>query len=233
MSPAPSTSGSPTAVSVASHASPGSTVRPLPASHSVLGSEPSPTTTASAGDARAVGQLDRLDPAAPEHRGDAGAEAQIDAVAAVELRAPRSQDGTERRHGRRRDVDQRHLEAELARGLRDLAADEARAHDDEARTPLERGAQRDAIVEARAGRAGPPDRRRRPSSAGPSSRSPGSRGRRAPRRRRRAPRAGASRSRLVAATPSRHCASSSSQGSWTRSTGCSPASSSFDSGGRV
>ncbi len=48
MSPAPSTSASPTAVSVASHASPGSTVRPLPASHSVLGSDPSPTTTASA-----------------------------------------------------------------------------------------------------------------------------------------------------------------------------------------
>jgi hypothetical protein len=34
-------------------------------------------------------------------------------------------------------------------------------------------------------------------------------------------------------TPRRHSASSVSQGKWTRSTGCSPASSSFDSGGRV
>ena len=99
------------------------------------------------GDARTVGQLDRLDPSGAVQCGDARSEAQIDAVVAVQRGAPFAQLRAQRQHRRRGDVDQRHVEALLAGGLGDLAPDESRAHDRYPRALLERGSQRDPVVE--------------------------------------------------------------------------------------
>ena len=137
-------------------------------------------------DARAVGQLDGLDPVGAMKRGDAGAEAQIDAALAVQLGAPFPEFGTERQHRRRRDVDQGDVEVLLASGLGDLAPDEARTHDRDPRTPRERGAQRDPVIEA----AQDVDTLQVAAGTGPAferaTRSPGSAGHTAPRHRRRA-----------------------------------------------
>ena len=215
MSPAPRMSGSPTAVSVASHSSPGFSCRPLPASHSVFGSAPSPTTTRSAATREPSVSSTASTRAGAVQRGDARSEAQIDAVVAVQRGAPLAQLRAERQHRRRGDVDQRHVEALLAGGLGDLAADESRAHDRDARALLERGSQRERRRRGCAGRGRPPARRRRPASVAPWSRSPGSAGRRRPRRRRRAPPAAARGPGSSPARPRRHCASSVSHGRWT------------------
>ena len=148
MSPAPRMSGSPTAVRVASHSSPGLSCRPLPASHSVFGSAPIPTTTRSAGTRDPSVSSTASTRPSPCECGNARLQAQVDAVVAMQVGAPLAQMRAQRQHRRRRDVDQRHVEALLARGLGDLATDEARAHDDDPRAPLERGPQRDRVVEA-------------------------------------------------------------------------------------
>ena len=186
MSPAPRMSGSPTAVRVASHSSPGLSCRPLPASHSVFGSAPIPTTTRSAGTRAPSVSSTASTRLAPWNAATPVREAQVDAVVAMQVGAPLAQLRAQRQHRRRRDVDQRHVEALLARGLCDLAADEARAHDGDPRAPLERGPQGDPVVEA----AQDVDALQLGAGAGPASRpatpSPGSAGRTEPRRRRRA-----------------------------------------------
>ena len=218
MSPAPRMSGSPTAVSVASHSSPGFSCRPLPASHSVFGSAPSPTTTRSAATREpSVSSTASTRPApcsaatpVPRRRSTPWSRCSA-AHHSPQLRA-------QRQHRRRGDVDQRHVEALLAGGLGDLAADEARAHDRDARAPLERGSQRDArrrgLRRTWTPSSSPPapGQRRALDPVARISRSYGTSSPSESTTRRRA------RSRLVADTPRRHCASSVSQGKWTRST---------------
>ena len=148
MSPAPRTSGSPTAVRVASHSSPGFSCSPLAASHSVFGRAPIPTTTRSAGTRVPSDSSTASTRPAPWSAATPVLQTQIDAVVAVQPGAPLAQLRAQRQHRRRRDVDQRHVDALLASGLGDLATDEARAHHDDARAPLERGPQRHRVIEA-------------------------------------------------------------------------------------
>ena len=234
MSPAPRMSGSPTAVSVASHSSPGVQLQPAAGQPLRVRVRAHPDDDEVGGDARPVGQLDRLDPAVRHGaRRRPFARRRSTPWSRCRLGAPLAQLRAQRQHRRRRDVDQGHVEALLARGLGDLAADEARAHDDDARAALERRPQREPVIEAAqdvdalqfAAGAGPASR--------PGARSPGSAGRTEARRRRRARPAGARDPASSPARPGATARRSVSDGSRTRSASCSPASSSFDSGGRV
>ncbi len=100
------------------------------------------------GDARAVGEPHRLEPAVPLEPVDARREPQVDAVRAVQLGDALADILPERGNGLRRDVDQRDVEPALARGRGDLAADEAGADDREPRAPLEVRPQRERVVDA-------------------------------------------------------------------------------------
>ena len=81
------------ASSVSSHTTPLSSVRPEPSSHSVAGTTPTPTTTTSASTALPSARRTPLDPAVALDAGDTHAEAQVDAVVAVQLTAHRPELG--------------------------------------------------------------------------------------------------------------------------------------------
>ena len=104
--------------------------------------------------ARAFKPLDVRERAEGDHdhvmiqRGELGgrAQAQLDAVVAVQVRAARAQLGAEREHRLLGDVEQRDLEAELAGARCHFAADEAGADDRDGLRGRERGLERDRVV---------------------------------------------------------------------------------------
>ncbi len=149
MSPAASTSGAPSAVSVASQARPLSSVRPLEASHSTLGIAPRATSTTSASSrVPSASSTPATRPAPSPTAPDALAQAQVDAVGALQRGGALADQVAQRGHRQRRDVAQRDVDAERAGARRDLAADEARADDQQPRRAVaERLAQRDRVAD--------------------------------------------------------------------------------------
>ena len=114
----------------------------------MFGTLPSPTTATSASMRVPSSEAHGGQAAVALERGDARAEDQSDAVAGVQARGPAGDDVARARlHRRGRDVDHRHLEAELARGRGDLAADEPRADHHERARVVERRAQAQAVVD--------------------------------------------------------------------------------------
>ena len=232
MSPAPRMSGSPTAVSVASHSSPGFNCRPLPASHSVFGSAPSPKTTRSAAtrepsvSSTASTRAAPCSAATPVPRRRSTPWSRCSAAHHSPSSGPSGSIG----------VGAMSISVTSRPCLRAVWATSHPMNP--APTIATRGrcssAARSAIPSSRLRRTWTPSssppapgQRRALDPVARISRSYGTSSPSASTTRRRA------RSRLVADTPRRHCASSVSQGRWTLSTSCSPASTSFDSGGRV
>ena len=104
---------------------------PLPSSHSVAGRDPMPTTTRSAASFGAVGQHHRVDVPVAAHLRHPDADADVDALVAVQPRHQFADLLAEHRGQRRRlRLDQHHVHAEAAQAGRHLAADEAGADDD-------------------------------------------------------------------------------------------------------
>ena len=148
MSPAAKTSSAPRPVSVASHTTPRLERR-----------GPSPRATRCSGSRRARRRrrrrrracrrrADRRERApSPTQRVDAGRRAAGRRRARGAGRRSARRARAERRHRLRRDVDQRHVEAELARRRRDLAADEAGADDRQPRPASSAALQRERVVE--------------------------------------------------------------------------------------
>ena len=138
MSPAPRMSGSPAAVSVASHASPDSHLQAAAGQPLDVREGAEADDHDVGGNALAIREFDRLDAAAADQSGDPGPQPHVDATVPMQLRAPCAELRAEREHRGRGDVDQRDVEVLLARGLRHLAPDEARAHDRDPRALVER-----------------------------------------------------------------------------------------------
>ena len=110
-----------------------------------------PTTTTSASTVAAVGQPDPLDPPVPPSKPSTPiAEAEVDAVVAVQVGAARapiaSPSARCERHRQR--LEHRDVEPALAAGGGHLGADEAGAdHDDPSGVAVEIGPQGEAVVE--------------------------------------------------------------------------------------
>ncbi len=120
--------------SALSQTTPLSTVSPEPSSQSVAGAAPTATSTTSHCDRGAVGQsATRLDAVGAEDGFDADAEAEVDAVGAMqagEHRADHGSDAADHRLGQR--LEHGDLAAVTACGRRDLGADEPGPDDAEA-----------------------------------------------------------------------------------------------------